>query len=385
MKKLLLASTALVATAGVAQADIALTGGAEMGIFDNGNDDTQFFTDLELRFTFSGEADNGLSFGATIDLDEANANGVHENPALQGGEAIFVSFGGATLTMGDTDGALDARSPEAKVGGASSLADDETIHLGYNPDDGYALFGGGGLALDGAGVDGQIARFDYTVGGLILSASVEQFNNGDSSADDFGFNLFNGLVLGNRGGINGNAGLPIFVADPDSDVGEIFGVGASYATTFGGADLLLGAGYQSADDLASTASIGANMTFSNGFSAGLSFAQTQIDDTLESAIETALVTGVGPGAVRPSIDTTISHFGVGVGYEMNALAIGLNYGRYESDEIEVDGYGLAVAYDLGGGLSLNAGYGYSDADIDFTTADYDDDFDTFSLGARMSF
>ncbi|SFP99870.1 outer membrane protein OmpU [Roseivivax halotolerans] len=384
MKKLLLASTALVATAGVAQADIALTGGAEMGIFDNGNDDTQFFTDLELRFTFSGEADNGLSFGATIDLDEANANGVHENPALQGGEAIFVSFGGATLTMGDTDGALDARSPEAKVGGASSLADDETIHLGYNPDDGYAIFGGGGLAIDGAG-DGQVARFDYTVGGLILSASVEQYSDGNDNTNNFDFDLFGGLVEGNRGGINGNLGSAINVVDGNADVGEVFGVGASYATSFGGADLLLGAGYQTSENLASTASIGANMTFSNGFSAGLSFAQTQIDDTLESAIETALVTGIGGGAVRPSIDTTISHFGVGVGYEMNALAIGLNYGRYESDEIEVDGYGLAVAYDLGGGLSLNAGYGYSDADIDFTTADYDDDFDTFSLGARMSF
>merc|ERR1711969_474249 len=94
--------------------------------------DTQFFTDMDIRFTLSGEADNGLTFGATIDLDEAadNSNpGRFENPDEPGGEAIFISYGGATFTMGDTDGALDARVPELALAGGS-LADDETVHLG---------------------------------------------------------------------------------------------------------------------------------------------------------------------------------------------------------------------------------------------------------------
>ena len=75
MKKILFATTALVATAGVASAEIALTGMAEMGIYDNGNDDTQFFTDIDVTFTMSGEADNGLTFGANVDLDESDGSG----------------------------------------------------------------------------------------------------------------------------------------------------------------------------------------------------------------------------------------------------------------------------------------------------------------------
>ena len=61
----ILASTALVATAGAASAqDIALSGMAEMGIFGGQDIDTQFFTDVDVTFTMSGEADNGLTFGA---------------------------------------------------------------------------------------------------------------------------------------------------------------------------------------------------------------------------------------------------------------------------------------------------------------------------------
>ena len=73
MKKILFASTALVATAGVAAAEVTISGYAEMGIFNPSTEDaeTQFFTDLDVTFTMSGEADNGLVFGATIDLDEA--------------------------------------------------------------------------------------------------------------------------------------------------------------------------------------------------------------------------------------------------------------------------------------------------------------------------
>jgi outer membrane protein OmpU len=76
MKKVLFATTALVATAGVASADIALSGVAQMGIQGgSGNATTQFVQDIDITFTMSGTADNGTTFGAAIDLDE-NAAGV---------------------------------------------------------------------------------------------------------------------------------------------------------------------------------------------------------------------------------------------------------------------------------------------------------------------
>jgi hypothetical protein len=152
MKKVLFATTALVATAGVASADIALSGSAQMGIQggnNTANDTTQFVQDIDITFTMSGTADNGTTFGAAIDLDE-NAAGVNQDDA---GVAIFISGDLGTLTLGDTDGALDWAMQEVDFNGAASINDDHTTHAGFN--------GNGGL--DGH-YDGQILRYDYSFG-----------------------------------------------------------------------------------------------------------------------------------------------------------------------------------------------------------------------------
>jgi outer membrane protein OmpU len=115
MKKVLFATTALVATAGVASADIALSGSAEMGIEwrQQHTPRTQFqLQDIDITFTMSGTADNGLTFGAAIDLDEATVANVDND---DGGVAIFISGDFGTLTMGDTDGALDWAMTEVNV------------------------------------------------------------------------------------------------------------------------------------------------------------------------------------------------------------------------------------------------------------------------------
>ena len=86
MKKLLIATTALVATAGMAAADVTLSGYAEMGIKDNG-EDTVFHHDLDVKFSLTGETDGGLTFGATIDLDEV-ADGIGSE---NGPHSVFIS------------------------------------------------------------------------------------------------------------------------------------------------------------------------------------------------------------------------------------------------------------------------------------------------------
>ena len=83
---------------------------------------------------------------------------------------------------------------------------------------------------------------------------------------------------------------------------------------------------------------------------------------------------------------TESHFGIGVGYAMNALTIGVNYGEYDDrfgvDGLEAAGYGLAANYDLGGGLEAQFGYGYSEVR---TRRRIPTDTDQYSLGLAMSF
>ncbi len=357
MKKLLLASTALVASAGIASAEVSISGMAEMGIFNSGSaninintstsvtvssavvtltsittteteGDTQFFTDIDVTFKMSGETDGGISFGATVDLDENAAFA----PASQGGETIFVSYAGATLTMGDTDGAFDAAMPEVLMAGGSINDDEE--NAGYNGNSGF----------DGKG-DGQVARFDYAFDAFTLSLSAEQMDNGAS--DD-----------------------------------NIIGVGVKYSGDFNGIAITAGLGYQTGENMAfapmatlngagfaivsdaEIIGVGVTAGFANGFSAGLNYSSTDYD--------------------MAGMENT-THMGLGLGYEANALAVGFNYGEFQNvaglDGLDKSGYGLAVSYDLGGGLSAKAGYGASTVDFDGDEYDYD----SFSLGLGMSF
>ncbi len=66
MKKILLATTALVGFAGAAAAEITMSGYAEMGIAggDGPGIETQFHQDWQINFDLVGETDGGLSFGA---------------------------------------------------------------------------------------------------------------------------------------------------------------------------------------------------------------------------------------------------------------------------------------------------------------------------------
>ncbi|WP_353473303.1 porin [Salipiger sp. H15] len=349
MKKILFASTALVATAGIASAEVTLSGYAEMGIynpgnrFDQKNDEVQFFTDIDLTFTMSGEADNGLVFGANIDLDEAQKP--FTNPWQQGGEALFVSYGGATLTMGDTDSAYDKIVPEMNLGGAGSIADDETVHAGFND----------GAEFDGGvnGSDGQIARFDYALGGITFSGSAEQIADG-SKPSDF---------------------VTAYDAATDTktfgraDSGEtLWSAGVGYKGEFSGLDLNAGLGYLKLDEWAEVWGVGATVAFAGGFEVGATYSDIQGED--DFAVDSG------------------DHWGLGFGYSMNALSVGVNYGAYDFDDAGGrEGYGIAVNYDLGGGLVAQAGYGHSSFDneqINSKGTKFDED-DTFSIGLAMSF
>ena len=198
MKKLLIASTALVATAGMAAADVSLSGYAEMGIADAGGAaGVQFHSDLDVKFSLSGETDGGLTFGATIDLDEvSNGIATQNSPA-----SVWIKGGFGNLTMGDTDGAFDFALTE--VGMLTSIADDHTTHSGYS--------GNGGL--DGAGKttgSDQILRYDNTFGDFGVAVSYE---------------------------IDNGAGN-----------GDVLGLGVKYSADLGGATLALGLGYQTHDN-----------------------------------------------------------------------------------------------------------------------------------------
>jgi outer membrane protein OmpU len=292
----------------------------------------QFWHDIDVKFTLSGETDNGLTFGATIDLDEVRAagNGI---PAFANPASVFISGNFGTLTMGDTDGAFDWALRDLDI--IADINDSNTSHVGFN-----------GNGLFDSDYDGQIARYDYSFGDFAFAVSAQ--------LDDSG------------------------VGDP------ALAIGGKYTANLGGVDLGIGLGYAQIDTNGGAPGgdsdgigISLDASFNNGFRAVLNY----------SAFNNVVVdlSGFGGFAVEPVDD----HLGVGLFYTMDALSVGVNYGVWTSGIgggwTDPSGYGLAVNYDLGGGAVVQFGYGNSTVEATFGPVGTTVSTDSFSLGVAMSF
>ena len=111
MKNLLIATTALVATAGVAAADVSLSGAANVGVLNNGDDNTAtyMYNNVSVTAAMSGETDGGLTFGASltmrsgddVDLDVGDLGTNPNNSAAQGADALSATSLGNIYVSGD--------------------------------------------------------------------------------------------------------------------------------------------------------------------------------------------------------------------------------------------------------------------------------------------
>ena len=330
---------------------MTLTGSASMGVLGGdwvenrdpatsdvieGQSEYELHTDIDVTFKMSGQTDTGLTFGATIDLDESDGgeyDGVArgDSPAFgnrtEDGETIFISGGFGTLTMGDTDGALDWALQEIGIGG--SLGDVHTTHAGYS---------GNGIA-DGQ----QIARYDYSFGDF--DAAVSANISDDASYDD------------------------------------ILAVGAKFNASLAAMELGIGLGFthhghDTKEDTATGVSFDAD--FNNGFRAILNWVDMGDDnDSGDDAGE--------------------EYIGIGLGYTVDDWTIAANWAQITEDVPNIDedyeqsGYALVVNYDLGGGAELQLGYSKASCGEFGSVRTNDDcdggtvDGDRISLGVAMSF
>ncbi len=302
MKKVLLATTALTFSAGFAAADghtgVTISGSAEMGIADRDIDgrSVEFIQDIDVTFSFVGETDNGLSFGAAIDIDEVQGletdpdgdavDAATNNDFDDGGISVFISGDFGTLTLGDTDGAFDFAIAEA-IGGGSLQADHE--HEGYN----------GNSGLDGAS-DGQILRWNRNFGDFAVALSYEQ----DATANGAEGDTAAGETIGV--GVRGTFGdFIVGVGYQDNDIDDIYGISVSYA--FGDFNFI--ANYSDRDTTGN--SYGLSATYGSG-PLTLSVNYGEIDQDQNAAVD------------------------------------------------DLSGFGLAANYDLGGGAEVQFGYGDND-------------------------
>ncbi len=321
MKKVLLATTMLVAGASVAAADVTLSGDARMGL-SNGFvtapgalDPTGFTSRARVLFTMSGESDSGLSFGASFRAHDAAgaANGTKGSVFIQG------AFG--KLSMGDVDGAANAAVGHVDGVGLTGLGDlNESVFIAN-----------GGLDLGGAVTGDPSALYEYSFGTVTVYASVTQ--------PTFDYTQPIALTL---------SGSALAVL-PGRYQGDAYGLGAkytidSYTVSIGYERLELGRLVPAAPAASVKADhwiIGGDATFGDfTVKARYGKADVSVNNAAALDFEQASLSGT---------------------YKMDALSVTLFASDAQfttpagANAAEVRAIGLGASYDLGGGASVVGG------------------------------
>ena len=431
-RKILLATTALCMAAGTAAADIVLSGDAEMGVAASKDNSVRFHTDVNVKFTMTGTTDAGVEFGTNVDLNDiedpgaTSSNGSNDttnDDDNHGGIAVHMSDpdGFGTLTLGDTDGGYDWAMIEVGSGGIR----DDSEHGAWN--------GNGGL--DGKH-DGQILRWDRDIAaGFAFGASVELHDHKDNAPSNdpiLGFGgtysmgmgagtlaLGGGVQMGSflhtiEGGLTAaqraaEADKPVIwgTATP-TPVGTVVGTSPPESVTKGRT-------VEGREVEGMIVGGSAKMDF-GGDGGGISV-------TLNGSVMEADGSHTTPRAApatgnrTATADVEKTHLGLGLGYTVGGISLGLNVGSMvtesrvdpdnaatsNTDLVMIDetvtGVGLDVAYDLGGGATLKFGVGSHETEYDYTyqpandprsgsTAaghDYSSDANKWSLGVAFAF
>ncbi|MDP3194106.1 porin [Tabrizicola sp.] len=155
MKKILLATSALVLVAGAAAAEVTVGGSARMGLIYDG-EDTLMTSRVRIVFTASGETDTGISFGASMRADQSG-----QGNTQNGDSTVYVSGAFGKLTFGDVDSAANALVGHVSGVGLTGLGDwNELRYLGHEK---------------------TAALYEYSAGALTFALSAGQFEGLDTT------------------------------------------------------------------------------------------------------------------------------------------------------------------------------------------------------------
>jgi outer membrane protein OmpU len=100
MKKVLFATTALVAMSGAAMADVSFEGAANVGIgeLNGGSGDLEMYQNISLTAEMAGATDNGLTFGATLTIRSGDDLDLDVGDLNDDGTLSDISFGSIFIT-----------------------------------------------------------------------------------------------------------------------------------------------------------------------------------------------------------------------------------------------------------------------------------------------
>ncbi|WP_245835153.1 porin [Thalassospira mesophila] len=325
MKKILIATSALVAVAvaGQAQASekIKLSVGGYMeqwaGIAsqdDSASNINAFQSDTEVYFTGSTTLDNGIEVGAVIQLEgETSGDQIDEQYLYING-----SFGQAR--MGEGDGAAAAMGITAPAVGPVGVNDGDLsnwVQIDAMPD-----------TVWDAGDDPKVTYYTPIMGGF--RAGVSYTDSSDAKNDG----------PGNDTGQNTTGGMPVV------------SLGVEYNGDFDGFSLGLSAvgEHQGGGEWFS---VGTNLGFGN-FTVGGSYGVKAKDY------------GVNDNVADKADDTT--GFDIGVAYKMDAASVSLSYANGDivndaaGNGSDIDTVDLGLAYALGAGVDWKTSIFWFNAD-----------------------
>ncbi len=343
MKKFLLATTVLVATAGVAAAEVTLSGDARMGVIDNFSDTNSlgFTSRARVTFTLSGETDGGLAFGGSFRADNAggiivqdsNGDGTIDptdpNEVNNGGAAlgragsVFISGTFGKLSMGDVDDA--ALSAVGQVSGVGLTGLGDLNEISYQ-------------GTEGDFFNDPTALYEYSTNGFTFYFSMTNPDNFETTTESC------------------ETAFPVVDDDGDGIADKV----CTETTQANGANETIAAGIGYAFD---------------AYTFGLGYENADFEGTGGQDNIVLGASGTWGGftlkAVGSWADGTVdgSQYAVSVDYAMDAWGFtafyndesGLTTGDGD-DEVQWGSdptYGVGVSYDLGGGASVVGGYAYN--------------------------
>jgi len=324
MRKILLATTALVAMTGAASAEVSLSAYYEFGYTSSSDDRTDsnadqdaMFQDSEYHITFSEATDSGLTFSAKFEAEGGVGDGVDES-------SMTISSDMGSFVFGNNDYASDS-------------------FLTYIP-------GGRGTAV---GADNQfaIAQSD----GTVLDADTLASNPNHAQFTD---NMTMAYFSPNMGGVS--VGLSV----TDEGDNEDTAMGISWSGDAMGSNMTLTFANFSNGETTETKISAAGISFAVG-SASVGASTATTDDGTD--------------------DTTTS--GIGVGFDISSdlsatAAIASSEDDTSGDELET--VSLSATYTIAPGLSLAMAYNtYAYADAGDTSLNNDADEVVIAIQANF--
>lgn len=274
MKNVLLASTALLLTAGVAAADVTFSGGARFGVkYDSAatGDKATLHNRFTLNVDAATETDSGIEYFARVRVRGGNTGTGTTSASAVSAPRVGMSVGGVTVAVGNILGALE-ETPGLYDGSvgltglgyhdlAATVAWDSFSSTGGGANGVEVIYSSGdfGAHMSWSEIDrgtgtatGRLAAHAYySFGDWTVAGAVQ---DGDDAADD-AWLLTAGGALGDFGvgasyadnngtakvQVNGNAAIgaatkvTAFVADEDGAAETIWGLGFTHS--LGGATL----------------------------------------------------------------------------------------------------------------------------------------------------